>query len=116
MSADVWLKRDIANALTAAYQAARETSCGIGGADPVRAASFHAGYRSALSTVALFFGIAPGLVIPDHSIRGQAPDRGLAGQVPDHGSAGRSPGHSASARAPEDDDPSQMPGVRRLER
>ncbi len=65
MSADVWLKRDIANALMAAYQAARETSCAIGGADPVRTASFHAGYRSALSTVALFFGIAPGLVIPE---------------------------------------------------
>jgi hypothetical protein len=65
MSADVWLKRDIANALLAAYQAARETAYGIGGGDPVREASFHAGYRSALSTVALFFGIAPGLVLPE---------------------------------------------------
>jgi|WetSurMetagenome_2_1015567.scaffolds.fasta_scaffold423439_2 hypothetical protein len=64
MSADVWLKRDIANALVAAYQAARETSIGIGGGDPARVASFHAGYRSALTTVALFFGIAPGAVIP----------------------------------------------------
>jgi hypothetical protein len=115
MSVDVWLKRDIANALTAAYQAARETSGGIGGVDPVRAASFHAGYRSALSTVALFFGIAPGLVIPDQ-IRGLVPDRGCAGQIPDHGSAGRSPGHCAAAQAPEDDDPGRMPGVRRLER
>lgn len=77
MSADVWLKRDIANALLAAYQAARETSCAIGGADPVRTASFHAGYRSALSTVALFFGIAPGLVIPDSSAPGCSLERGV---------------------------------------
>jgi hypothetical protein len=68
MSADVWLKRDIANALLAAYQAACETSCALGGTDPIRTASFHAGYRSALSTVALFFGIAPGLVIPDNKM------------------------------------------------
>jgi hypothetical protein len=116
MSVDVWLKRDIANALTAAYQAARETSCGVGGADPARAASFHAGYRSALSTVALFFGIAPGLVIPDHSIRGQVPDRGCAGQGSDRGCAGPSSDHGAPLLAPEDDDPFRMAGVRRLKR
>jgi hypothetical protein len=83
MSADVWLKRDIANALLAAYQAARETSCAIGGVDPVRMASFHAGYRSALSTVALFFGIAPGLVIPDNAAAEHVLDNDALGRLPD---------------------------------
>jgi hypothetical protein len=59
MSCDVWLKRDIANALTAAYQAQRETMTATA-PNP----QYAAGYRAALSTVALFFGIAPGLVIP----------------------------------------------------
>lgn len=65
MSADVWFKRDIANALLATYQAARETSCAVGGNDSIRMASFQAGYRSAISTVALFFGISPAFVMPD---------------------------------------------------
>ena len=65
MAADIWLKRDIANALLAAYQSAQETSYAIGGGDPGRAAAFMAGHRAALSTVALFFGIAPGLVMPE---------------------------------------------------
>ena len=47
MSADVWFKRDIANALLATYQAARETSYAIGGNDTARTASYQAGYRSA---------------------------------------------------------------------
>lgn len=65
MSADVWFKRDIANALLAAYQAARETSCVTGDADSVQTICFHAGYRSAISTVALFFGISPAFVLPE---------------------------------------------------
>lgn len=65
MSADVWFKRDIANALLATYQSARETTYAIGSDDSSRIAVFHAGYRSAISTMALFFGISPGLVLPD---------------------------------------------------
>jgi len=65
MSADVWFKRDIANALLATYQAARETSNALGGTDKARMAVYNAGYRSALSTMALFFGISPSLVIPE---------------------------------------------------
>jgi hypothetical protein len=68
MSADVWFKRDIANALLATYQAARETSYAIGNNDTVRTASFHAGYRSAISTMALFFGISPALVLPEENM------------------------------------------------
>lgn len=67
MSADVWLKRDIANALLAAYQAAEQTMIAT-----APNAQYLAGYRSALSTVALFFGIAPGLVLPE-------PDRARIG-------------------------------------
>lgn len=65
MSAEIWLKKDIANALLAAYQSMRETSNAVGSADPVRTAAFYAGCRTALSTVALIFGIAPGLVLPE---------------------------------------------------
>jgi len=65
MSADVWFKRDIANALLATYQAARATSYAVGSSDTARTAVFHAGYRSAISTMALFFGIAPAMVLPD---------------------------------------------------
>lgn len=68
MSADVWFKRDIANALLATYQAARETSYAIGGNDTARTASYHAGYRSAISTMALFFGISPALVLPEENM------------------------------------------------
>lgn len=68
MSADVWFKRDIANALLATYQSAKETSCVIGSSDKQRIAVFHAGYRSAISTMALFFGISPALVIPDEPL------------------------------------------------
>lgn len=65
---DVWVKRDIANALMATYQAARETSFAVGSRDGARAALFHAGYRSAISTMALFFGISPALVLPDEPL------------------------------------------------
>lgn len=67
MSADVYFKRDIANALLATYQSARETSYVIGCDDTERLAVYHAGYRSAISTLALFFGIAPGAVLPEES-------------------------------------------------
>jgi len=67
MSSCVWMKQDIANALLATYQGAMETSYAIGGDDTVRTAAFHAGYRSAISTLALFFGIAPALVLPEQT-------------------------------------------------
>jgi len=51
---------DIANALLAAYQAHQETAT-VCGHNP----QFTAGYRAALATIALFFGLAPGQVLPD---------------------------------------------------
>lgn len=68
MSADVYFKRDIANALLATYQSARETTCAIGSDDTALVAMYHAGYRSAISTLALFFGISPALVLPDEPL------------------------------------------------
>ena len=79
MSADVWFKRDIANALLATYQAARETSYAVGGNDTVRMASYHAGYRSAISTLALFFGISPALVLPDDPVPARSILEGVEG-------------------------------------
>ncbi len=76
MSADVWFKRDIANALLATYQSARETSYAVGSDDTARVAVFHAGYRSAISTMALFFGISPALVLPEEPLSYRtAPER-----------------------------------------
>ncbi len=68
MSADVYFKRDIANALLATYQSARETAYAIGSDDAARVAVYHAGYRSAISTLALFFGISPAMVLPEETL------------------------------------------------
>jgi hypothetical protein len=45
------------------------TSYAIGSDDTARVAVFHAGYRSAISTLALFFGISPAMVLPEESVR-----------------------------------------------
>ncbi len=55
---DVWLKRDIANALNAAYQNAKQTADALS-IDREQARMFALGYRTALVTIALFFGIEP---------------------------------------------------------
>ena len=55
---DVWVKRDIANALAAALQAAQLTACALGAA-PKRSQEYQAGYVAALNVVATFFGVAP---------------------------------------------------------
>lgn len=66
----------IANALLATYQAARETTYAIGSSDTARVAVYHAGYRAAISTMALFCGISPVLVLPDEPLSYRArPER-----------------------------------------
>ena len=67
MSAEIYLKKDIANALLASVQAARETASALGCSDRSRLAAYEAGYKAAISTVALFFGISPGLVLPEQA-------------------------------------------------
>jgi len=64
MSANVWLKRDIAAALTAAWQSQQEAALNLGG-DGQRAMHYLAGFRAALVCVALFFQLSPGAVLPD---------------------------------------------------
>lgn len=61
MAADVWFRRDIANALMAAYQAAMDGQAASG--QPNQA--YLAGQRAAIGTLALFFGISPALVLPE---------------------------------------------------
>ena len=65
MSADVWFKRDIANALLATWQACDDTAVSVGSADSQRAAAFRAGLRTGIATMALYFGISPGPVLPE---------------------------------------------------
>lgn len=60
MSVDVWFRRDIAQALAAAYHNARETQFALGVDD----ARFNAGIRTITTTLAIAFGISPDLVIP----------------------------------------------------
>jgi hypothetical protein len=60
--ANLYQTRDIAHALLASYQAAQQTMIAT-----TPNPQYLAGYRAALATVALFFGIAPGLVLPDPS-------------------------------------------------
>ena len=68
MAADVWFKRDIANALLAVNQSMRETLAVAGGEDKARVATYRSGYRSAISTLALFFGISPSMVLTEESL------------------------------------------------
>jgi len=53
---DVYLKREIANALAAAYQNARQTA-DVLAVDREQARMYGLGYCAALTAVALFFGI-----------------------------------------------------------
>ena len=56
MSAGVYFREDIANALLGTAQSMTETVYAVGGDDTQRIAAFQAGHRSAISTMALFFG------------------------------------------------------------
>jgi hypothetical protein len=60
MSLDIWFTEDIKNIILAAEQAniqALET--GLGVAEPNLQRAYHQGFRAALSTLALAFGLAP---------------------------------------------------------
>ena len=57
MALDVWYKSDIQNVLSAAEQACRAALGAAGDDDDPFVAGYEAGYRSALVTVALAFGL-----------------------------------------------------------
>ncbi len=62
MGLDVWFREDIAAALLAAEQASAMTVAAIGCevADPVTVRAYRQGFRAALATIAVAFGLEPG--------------------------------------------------------
>ena len=65
MSADVWFKGDIANAMLGTYNAIVQSSLASGHDNP----AFFAGVRTVIASLALNFGISPSLVIPEYQQR-----------------------------------------------
>jgi len=61
VSADVYFKRDIANAMLGTYQAITQAGIAAGNNN----SAFYAGVRTVLSSLALNFGISPALVLPE---------------------------------------------------
>ena len=60
MSLDIWFREDIKNIILAAEQAnVQALQAGLGSTDPELQRSYHQGFRAALSTLALAFGLAP---------------------------------------------------------
>ncbi|MFB0545298.1 MAG: hypothetical protein ACETWB_00160 [Anaerolineae bacterium] len=61
MGLDIWFKEDIANALIAADEASSATAAALSEVtnDPGRLRAYREGYRAALTTLALAFGISP---------------------------------------------------------
>jgi hypothetical protein len=64
MGLDIWFKEDIRNALLAADEASSSTArvCAFVGGDPVTLRAYLEGYRAALTTVALAFGLPPAII------------------------------------------------------
>jgi hypothetical protein len=59
MALDVWYKSDIQNALRAADQASGATLKAVSNADEPYVLGYQTGYRAALTTLALAFGLVP---------------------------------------------------------
>jgi len=66
MGLDIFFAEDIRNALLAAHEASTATArvCAAESEDPVVLRAFLEGYRTALVTVALAFGLSPAIVSP----------------------------------------------------
>jgi hypothetical protein len=64
MGLDIFFSEDIRNALMAADEASSSTAraCAAGGGDQVTLRAYLEGYRAALSTVALAFGLSPDII------------------------------------------------------
>jgi hypothetical protein len=61
---DIFFSEDIRNALMAADEASSSTArvCAAVGGDPVTLRAYLEGYRAALTTVALAFGLSPAII------------------------------------------------------
>jgi hypothetical protein len=64
MGLDIWFREDIRNAILAADEASSSTArvCAAGGGDQVTLRAYLEGYRAALTTVALAFGLSPDII------------------------------------------------------
>lgn len=64
MGLDIFFGDDIRNALLAADKASTSTAraCAAGGGDPVTLQAYLEGYRAALTTMALAFGLSPAII------------------------------------------------------
>jgi len=64
MGLDIFFSEDIRNALLAADEASTSTArvCAAVGEDPVTLRAYLEGYRAALTTVALAFGLSPSII------------------------------------------------------
>ena len=60
MPLDIWFRQDIESTITAAEEAnARALGAGLVTIDPALQRAYHQGFRAALSTIALAFGLPP---------------------------------------------------------
>jgi hypothetical protein len=83
MGLDIFFDEDIRNALLAANEASASTArvCAALGGDQVALRAYLEGYRAALTTVALAFGLSPAIITcRDPSIPQQAQDAAGSGQ------------------------------------
>jgi hypothetical protein len=64
MRLDIFFSEDIRNAIQAADEASSSTAkvCAAVGGDPVTLRAYLEGYRAALTTVALAFGLSPDII------------------------------------------------------
>ena len=64
MGLDIFFSEDVRNALVAADEASSSTArvCAAVGGDPVTLRAYLEGYRAALTTVALAFGLSPAII------------------------------------------------------
>jgi hypothetical protein len=64
MGLDIWFREDVRNALLAADEASSSTArvCAAAGGDQVTLRAYLEGYRAALTTMALAFGLSPEII------------------------------------------------------
>jgi hypothetical protein len=83
MGLDIFFTEDVHNALVAAYEASSSTArvYTAAGGDQATLRAYLEGYRAALTTVALAFGLSPAIITcRDPSIPQQARDAAGSGQ------------------------------------
>jgi hypothetical protein len=73
MGLDIWFAEDIRNALLAADEASSATAAVAATfGEPATLRAYREGYKAALTTVALAFGLSPSVITGRSSLRGPA--------------------------------------------